>query len=177
MISKFWQENVCILCGKTFPVRTSDVKRGKGKFCSIGCGTRFRNLTNNPTLNPEVRQKISVNHADISGINNPMFGKRGKLAPGYIDGRNKFSGDTYRGIALTNLPIKCSVCGKTQFNCTRTLHVHHKDGNRKKNYLSNLEILCVKCHNTIRHQQIHSLITGRFLSKEVMPNGVNENTT
>jgi len=170
-----WQENVCMLCGKTFYVRLCYVKRGQGKFCSTSCGTRFRNLINNPTLDPQVRKKVSLNHADVSGSNNPMFGKRGNLAPSYIDGRNKLIGDTGRRIALTNLQIKCVVCGETQFYLTRRLHVHHKDKNRKNNDLSNLEILCVKCHNTIRHQNSRDLVTGRFVKEEVMPDGVNEN--
>jgi len=31
----------------------------------------------------EAKKKISENHCDVSGKNNPMFGKRGKLSPNY----------------------------------------------------------------------------------------------
>jgi len=50
----------------------------------------------------------------------------------------------YRQIALRNKPNKCNICGYNTF--IKVLEVHHIDGNRKNNELSNLEILCPSCH-------------------------------
>jgi group I intron endonuclease len=32
---------------------------------------------------PEAKQKISINHFDVSGVRNPQFGKKGELSPNY----------------------------------------------------------------------------------------------
>ena len=62
----YWTQSVCVHCGKQFSVRKCYVKRGQGKFCSTGCGTTYRNILSNPSKRPEVRAKISLNHADVS---------------------------------------------------------------------------------------------------------------
>lgn len=152
-----WTERTCINCGKNFVVRTCYTKRGQGKFCSTSCGTTYRNKTDNPSWKPETREKISKNHADVSGENNPMYGKRGADAPGYIDGRrldedgNKISGDIWRVIALHYKKPVCESCGEDVSGIR--FHVHHRDENRKNNNLENLMISCVRCHNFILHQR------------------------
>lgn len=41
----------------------------------------------------------------------------------------------------------CEECGNTQWNgLPIPLEVHHKDGNRKNNELTNLQLLCPNCH-------------------------------
>ena len=80
----------CLQCEKEFEARPSEIKKSGGKFCSRSCATTYRNIHNNPTKDAKVREKISKNHADVSGRKNPMHGRRGKLAPGYIDGSNIF---------------------------------------------------------------------------------------
>lgn len=154
----------CLECGKIFFAYPSLIKRGGGKFCSISCGVKHRNKINNPAKRLEVRLKISLNHADVSGKNNPMYGKKGKEAPGYIDGRNSISGDTWRKIALINKPQICEICGVNVQG--RKLHVHHKDKNRKNNDLKNLQVVCVECHNKIVHPRKRDSL-GRF-TKEVV---------
>jgi len=137
----------CLYCGKEFYACMSRIKRGGGKYCSISCSTTHRNLTNNPSHRPEVRAKISINHADVKGVKNPMYGRIGKNAPSYIDGRKKLGGG-YRGKALANNCCICSLCGETNI---KKLDIHHKDKNRKNNKLSNLQIVCSRCHYTKIH--------------------------
>ncbi|WP_213997081.1 HNH endonuclease signature motif containing protein [Tepidanaerobacter syntrophicus] len=160
----FWEEKVCLECGKQFLVRKCYVKRGQGKFCSISCATTYRNRHNNPSKRPEVKVKISKNHADVSGPNNPMYGKTGEDAPGWIDGRNAINGDIWRKIALINKPPICEICGAEIKG--RRLNVHHKDKDRSNNNIANLQIVCVECHNNILHPRKRNAL-GRF-TREVV---------
>lgn len=139
---------VCEQCGKEFITHSCYLKRGGGRFCSPSCSTTYRNLKNNPSWNPEVRKKISENHADVSGENNPMYGKRGKDAPSYIDGRSRCNPTLYKGILIANgIEPVCKLCG-----AIKNIHVHHIDGNRKNNDINNLVWLCTKCHYTVAHK-------------------------
>ena len=158
---KYWQKNTCKNCEEEFWVRKCYVKRGQGKFCSVSCSTTYRNLVNNPTDDPEVREKISKNHANVSGKNNPMYGKTGAEAPSYIDGRSKMKGDNTRNFALINKENKCEYCGETSRN---KLNVHHKNNNRKDNNLKNLQILCASCHQNIAHKRKRDAM-GRFVKE------------
>lgn len=151
-------KRVCLQCGKTFETYPSVIKKGGGKFCSVGCGTTYRNLHNNPAKDPQARLKISQNHADVTGEKNPMFGKRGSQAPSYVDGRNSFKGETYKRILLASgAEKKCVCCGKT-----KGLQIHHVNGNHKDNRLSNLVWICTKCHNTKAHTYLRDK-RGRFV--------------
>jgi len=49
--------------------------------------------------------------------------------------------DYYNRIARENLVWECSHC-----KSKKKLEIHHKDRNRKNNRLSNLMVLCSKCH-------------------------------
>ena len=149
---------VCVECHIVFEQWPSVVKRTGGRFCSISCSVKNRNRREgNPASRPEVRAKISANHADVSGEKNPMFGRTGRSAPGYIDGRNLL-GRGYRGAVLANNPAICQSCGKHVSR--RKLHVHHKDKNRKNNVITNLVALCSKCHSDIHPMTRDDL--GRF---------------
>lgn len=150
---------ICKQCGAEFFTYKSEIAKGGGKFCGRSCATTFRNIHYNPTLSSEVRKKISKHHADISGKNNPMYGRRGELAPSYIDGRNKYKGDRYRRIMLANTYPVCELCGEENIN---NLHVHHKDKNRKNNTLDNLMWVCSSCHNNIIHKRERDT-KGRFV--------------
>lgn len=56
---------------------------------------------------------------------------------------------TYRNFALAYLPNACNICGYCKY--IEVLDVHHKDGDRGNNILSNLEVLCPTCHREIHH--------------------------
>lgn len=137
----------CLWCEKTFLTHQCEISRGGGKFCSRSCAKTYHNIYDNPAKKDKVRAKISKNHADVSGKNNPMFSRRGKLAPAYKDGRTAFSGEKYRKILLASgRKQECEVC-KTESN----LCVHHIDGDHNNNDLDNLTWVCYKCHNSIKH--------------------------
>ena len=161
-------KRTCKQCGKEFKVWPCIIKKGRGKFCSISCGTTYRNLHDNPSWRPEVRKKISDNHADISGENNPMYGIRltGDKNPSYIDGRTKYN-EYYRMVAFENKECKCEVCGKE--GNPKDFDVHHKDKNRKYNKLQNLIIACPSCHRKTFHKRERDEL-GRFTDREVVAN-------
>jgi len=50
----------------------------------------------------------------------------------------------YKNLALREYGNVCQNCRKTEKG--HFIHVHHKDGNRKNNYIDNLIVLCSKCH-------------------------------
>jgi len=160
----------CIKCNKSFYVSGSRLKKGVAKYCSQSCARTHKNETNNPAWREDVRKKISENHADVSGKNNPMYGRRGKDAPSYKHG---FVGkgkrgeekrmDTYKIIALTHLLQICEVCGNT-----KNLEVHHKDGNNKNHDLENLCWLCKTCHSKVAHTWERDA-NGRFTGAKTNP--------
>ncbi len=152
---------ICVQCGQPFERRPSELTKGRGGFCSIGCSTTHRNIRDNPAKKPEVQVRISANHADVSGPNNPMYGRRGKEAPGYIDGRNSIGGVRWRQVALAERPPICERCGRKPSN-PKNLHIHHKDQNRDNNSPDNLEVLCSTCHN--RTHALPRDRRGRFVS-------------
>ena len=150
----------CLWCEKIFFAHASEVRRGGGKFCSRSCAATYHNTYNNPTKQMSVREKISQNHADVSGENNPMFMRRGESAPAYKDGRSSFKGEIYRKILLASGRTQaCEVCKATNDLC-----VHHIDGDHSNNVLHNLMWVCYKCHNTIKHHYERDK-NGRFVSK------------
>ena len=54
---EYYEQKTCLQCGESFFVRKCYIIRGQGKFCSVSCGTTYRNLTNNPSKNPDVKLK------------------------------------------------------------------------------------------------------------------------
>jgi 5-methylcytosine-specific restriction endonuclease McrA len=84
-----------------------------------------------------------------------MFGRRGPEAPGYIDGRNSVlpygGGELHRKLALMWKRHECEVCGVAVSG--RRLHVHHLDRDHENNNLSNLQVLCPDCHNSVHGRQ------------------------
>lgn len=57
----------------------------------------------------------------------------------------------------------CERCG---YRGVQPLDRHHKDRDRSNNDISNLEVLCVRCHNSgwegAEHRRLHG-INGRFI--------------
>lgn len=155
----------CHECKSEFKVFPYRIRRGNVQFCSNSCSRTFRNFMDNPSKQPEVRAKISANHADVSGAKNPMFGKVGKDCPGYVDGRRSFADAPYRGKMLANRPHICEECKKSFM--VENLQVHHIDEDRNNNEFSNLRLLCAVCHRD-QHPQTRNEL-GQFGGGAVCP--------
>ncbi len=150
----------CLKCGKEFVERLVPAQKTLPKYCSQTCSQLAR------------RKRIIV-VCDNCGedfervINKLKNSKHGKnfCSRDCKDNAQSFRGDCseihpphydmdnpsdYRRIAYDSLPNCCSDCGET----TRwMLVVHHIDGNRKNNLVSNLEIVCCN-HHTARHLRL-----------------------
>lgn len=126
---------VCIKCGAEKLLRYSDYNRSSHLCHSCAA---------------------SINHADVSGEKNPMFGKQSALVSG--ERNPNFNGwsslkiypkefynkrDTIRDAADN----RCEICGKSSIENGVKLSIHHIDRDKKNNIKSNLIALCISCHS------------------------------
>jgi len=58
--------------------------------------------------------------------------------------RKKYVEPKHRQIAFNSFAKKCQIC-----SYSKNIHVHHKDRNRKNNHISNLQVLCRRCHKLV----------------------------
>lgn len=66
---------------------------------------------------------------------------------------------SYAARSLSNFTCKkCSI--SLVDNDAFYLEVHHKDYNRRNNFIENLEVLCVDCHANVDDQHIRNFSTG-----------------
>ena len=104
------------------------------------------------SFSEETKLKMSLNHADVFGKNNPMYGKK---RPDISQWNKKYKYKNgighYRERALKNLGSKCKRCGIKDI---RVLLVHHKDRNRNNNQIKNFEVLCRNCHILEHYEEI-----------------------
>jgi len=100
------------------------------------------------------KKKMKENHADFSGKNNPMYGRKpGRKDQQGINNPNWKGGISYcRENIFKKKQKKCERCGIKEI---KVLLVHHKDRNRKNNKIENIEILCRNCHILEHYEEIN----------------------
>ena len=142
----------CENCGKEI----STYKANPQKYCSISCGTSARNKTDtNPSKHRDVSGKNNPMFGKgFFGKNNPMFGKTGNQNPAWRGGR-KIRKDGYILVYVPDHPHAISDgAGKRTYILEHRLVmeqyigryllpdevVHHKDSNPSNNDISNLEL-------------------------------------
>jgi hypothetical protein len=113
-------------------------------------------ITQKAMDNEEIKKRMSENHADVNGDNNPMYGihRFGEKAPSWIDGRS------YEPYPLEFRLIREQIRKRDNYtcqNCSMTeeehlivignvLEVHHIDYNKKNCVENNLITLCKQCN-------------------------------
>lgn len=149
------QKYTCGNCGKDFLSRKQ--KGHKNRFCSCKCSSVFKGKTFSircASCDIEFDVVESTLKKSKHGLHfcsrkckeyaQSLKGGFTKLQPSHYGTAQK----SYRDIARRRLKSEC-VCGIKYHG---VLLVHHVDGDRDNNDISNLEILCPTCH-VIRHME------------------------
>ena len=150
------EEIICLQCKMIVKAYPSE----RRKFCSIGCGTTYRNLHNHPLKSEASRKKLSESCKGRPAWNkgltkeDPRVEKyaskirkenNGMWKGGSIPRTYRYRGwKELRESILERDNHTCQECGDTK----RILHVHHIIPWREaqNNEKSNLLTLCNKCH-------------------------------
>ena len=117
----------CSQCRKEKKVTPSHFKKVKKHFCNHKCYSEY--------------QKLHPTNTGRTWWKKGRFVPKGEENPTFKNGRTIYR----RMIFEVSENIICSVCGEENFS---KLVVHHKDKDRTNNKLSNLQIMCTKCHTT-----------------------------
>mgnify|MGYP000573686414 CR=1 FL=1 len=148
----------CLHCQTNFQVKSSEIRRGNGKFCSRECSSQFTKLSavpkkpnlvcaycTRPFYRSISKQKYSRSglhfcsreHKDLA----QRIGGVKEIQPSHYSDSPK----SYRTVAFRCHLKQCSRCNFNQYE--EVLEVHHKDRNKNNNHEDNLEILCPTCHS------------------------------
>lgn len=73
---------------------------------------------------------------------------------------NYKSSQTIKKKFLKQVEYRCVSCGNkgSWLNKPLTLELHHRDGDRKNNRFSNLELLCCNCHSQTQNYKKKKII-------------------
>ena len=146
----------CKICDKQFYTKPYWIKAGWGKYCSKNC--QYESQKKGHAIKCFVCGKEAYKSPkELRGSKSGNFfcSKScqtiwrntiyvGKLHPNWTSGIS-----VYRHL-LTDSGISqtCALCKTIE---ARVLAVHHVDGNRKNNQLTNLAWLCHNCHYLVHH--------------------------
>ena len=120
---------LCQFCGNEFAARTSDIKKGWGKYCSTSCTAKANVRNQIGANNPNWKGGISTNHYHYKKLQKQRYPKR-------IRSREALSKAVSAGKVI---PECCAVCG-----CSNT-QAHHED------YSKPLDViwLCAEHHREL----------------------------
>ena len=153
----------CLQCHVEFQVRTAEIQRGNGKFCSRKCAMIHRNtqtklsIVRTPNLTCAFCHKAFYRPISKQNSKSGLYFccRRCKDLAQRIEGiaaihpshyGNGVNQD-YRTKALRLLPSVCAMCGYDDY--PQILEVHHIDLDHSNHTLSNLQILCPNCHAVV----------------------------
>lgn len=158
----------CQECGKKILVRSTDIKRGYGKFCSKQCSCISNGKKRTAALIPNTTcdycgsmfyrgtSKKTISKSGLQFCCRKCKDMAQKIDSGFkaIHPSHYGKHANYRNKALSNQPNKCNRCG---YDIIHVLVVHHKDRDRSNNNISNLEILCRNCHYIVHIEDGYSI--------------------
>ena len=148
----------CQTCKSYFYAKTSWLKNGKGKYCSIACYTKNKRTGKiincfvcgkeayKPLkeLNKSQNRKFFCSRTCSTPWRNSLL--VGKKHPNWKHGEFSYKETMKR----SKISQKCLLCGSKN---RKVIIVHHVDKNRKNNILGNLAWLCRNCHFLVHHYE------------------------
>jgi hypothetical protein len=152
---------ICQQCATEFLAEKRDLKRGRGKFCSLKCF--YDSIRDIKKVSHDANVTCSTCGTDFYKRPSELKGSKSGLyfcTRACKDKAQKIGGieaiqpdhygtasgiHTYRDILKTCDSPECERCGYDEH--IEILQVHHRDRNRMNNKESNLEILCPNCHH------------------------------
>lgn len=150
---------LCKHCKESF----IKIKNSKQKFCSVKCSKihlQNRIKVKCAYCNKELLRtpnKIKASKSGLFFCSHSCLGKARRIENSIIKPSTYKNGiSAYRLKAFRNNKHKCVDCDEVKLYL---LVVHHIDGNRKNNKLTNLEIVCSNCHRK-RHLKV---VNGEFI--------------
>ena len=123
----------------------------KLKYCSLNCANKDRQGDKNPSKRPEIKEKISLskqkewaNKRSKYHSMNRNWSEKSRIKMSDLKKLEYPTKWNFRKFILRTFPNECFICQKKE-----DLIVHHKDGNRENNGVTNFVILCASCHNVL----------------------------
>ena len=151
-------EKICKHCDKPFHAPLTEHNRGRAKFCSLSCSSKYHGQKVSASKIPNVTcsycgKKFYKKKSQMKNSKSGLFfccrehkdfaqrigGITEIMPPHYNTGSSN-----YRKKALKTFINKCNRCGYNKY--LTLLQVHHIDRNRTNSNTNNLEILCPTCH-------------------------------
>ena len=149
------EKRSCLWCER-------ELKPNQSKYCCRSCVCRATWTGRKHKESTKI--KMSENHLDVSGENNPFYGKKHNTdtkelmskwktdVDYHMDNLLTPSSPKYRITAFEKYGVKCECCGTER----AIFEVHHIDGDHYNDDIKNLVVLCKDCHHTKAH-----IMTGR----------------
>lgn len=148
----------CLTCRTPFDAPLKEIRRNKGKFCSLSCAskspTKFlrkpntlcaqcgKNFFRAPSKKANSKSGIHFCSRSCKDQSQRIGGIAAIQPPHY--GNGLFN---YREKAFRENPPICKGCG---YKAHRdVLEVHHRDKDRTNNTVANLVLLCPTCHSEV----------------------------
>ena len=150
----------CHICKKLFYAKPHWLKKGWGKYCSIGCsrqGSKKGHFVDCFICNKSIyRTRESLGHSKSKKYfcskshqtlwRNQFF--KGDRHPNWRHGENI----KHKGLLIYNhIEPLCKLCATKDL---RVLAVHHLDQDRKNNEITNLVWLCQNCHHLTHYHDV-----------------------
>lgn len=114
----------------------------------IGWNKEYCMSCSKKNISNETRLRMRINHANVKLENNPNW-RGGKSFEPYPLGWNR----TFKEQIRYRDGYKCQMCGVSESECTRRLHIHHIDYVKHNLSIGNLISLCHSCHSKTNHKR------------------------
>jgi hypothetical protein len=158
---------LCKQCNKEFKAKSSWLKRGYGKYCSLACkyvGNRKGKIIKCDVCGEEKYKQLKQLRRSKSGklfcSKSCQTKWRNSEFIGSKHANWKTGRSAYKSVLTRHgVPKKCTLC---ETDDQRVLAVHHIDENHLNNDVVNLAWVCHNCHHLVHHDSVYKY---RFMNE------------